>query len=146
MSATAHEPAPAVPTEAAPEFGDVSVGGVVISSVDHWVADGLHVFRSLEFDLVAEHEDELRAVELFIDNAADLVFYLTDLIRERQATENEIETASLLLPRFMGVWEDSERALRAAQRRILNLPRRRRPSAGWRRQSTPSSSSRPLPV
>lgn len=146
MSSTTSEQTTALPTEGTPETGDISVSGVVISSVDHWVEDGLHVFRSREFDLLVEDEDEFQAVAVFIESATDLVFHLTDLIREKQATEHEVELASLLVPRFMNIWQDNERALHEAQRRILNFPRRQRPAAGWERRSTPSSSSRPLPV
>lgn len=145
MSATAQEPI-ALPAEDAPETGDIAIGDVVISTVDHWVADGLHVFRSREFDVIAEHEDEFEAVRVFVESAADFAYHLADLISERQATEHEIETATVLVPRFMRLWEDSDRALREAQRRILNLPRHGSPRAQWHRRSTQSSSSQPLPA
>lgn len=148
MSATAHDQIVDGPTEGTPETGDICIRGVVISTVDHWVAEDLHVFRSTEFDLIVEHEDEWEAVRIFLDSARDLAFYFADLIQERQATQHEVETANLLLPRFLKAAEESERSLRAAQRRILNIPRRhdRDSESGWHRRSTPSSSSRPLPV
>ena len=56
---------------------------VAISGVEHWVDDGLHVFRSVEFDCMAEGEDLSKAVVAFVENAEDL-FRSSGLLKMRR--------------------------------------------------------------
>jgi hypothetical protein len=132
-----------------PERGEIIVEDVVISEVEHWVEDGLHVFRSTEFDLIAEHEAEFGAVVVFLESAEDLLLHLSDLILEKKATDHEVETAALLLRRFMRMAQASEREREEVDRKLFHVPRvhRHRPRRAWRRiQSTPKNSSPASPA
>jgi hypothetical protein len=136
------------PTEAAPETGHIVLNEVWLSEVEHWVSeDGLHVFRSLEFDCLGEAEDEYEAGRVFVDNATDLFHFLDDLVDARRATTDEIRTMARLSRRLIEALEVALKWEEEKPRRKLRLPLSREPTHSyWQRQTTPSSSSQPLPV
>lgn len=134
-----------VPTEDAPEFGYIVLNGVQLSEVEHWIdEDGLHVFRSVEFDCLGEAEDEYDAGLLFIENAADLFRFLDDLVDARRATGDEIGTLAKLSRRFFEASEPALKREEEKRRRKWLLPRAA--PSHWQPQTTPSSSSQPLPA
>jgi hypothetical protein len=130
------------PTADSPEVGEISSHGVLISNAEHWVEHGRHVFRSLEFDVSGDGEDIPSAVSVFVENAEDLCELVTELIREGDATEHEIETASVLVPRFMSVYRQHDRQLRRPLASFFGA--RRRHSREWRARSKHETSSPPL--
>lgn len=136
---------PEGPTEAQPEVGIVAlkVGNesIEISHVEHWVEDSLHIFRSTEFDCVAEAPDEAGAVVVFIETAEDLFRYLDDLVDAGRATDDEVRTLVKLSRRFFEAFEASERRRHS----IINL-RRSASRPQWQRLTAPDSSSELLPA
>jgi hypothetical protein len=143
--------APPSPTEAQPEFGAISVGIGVggetfsISEVEHWVEDGLHMFRSVEFDCFAQHEDEWGAVEAFIQNAEDLFRFLDDLVDAGRATADEVRTLAKLSRRFYEIYNAQRTEILRRKVRLLLRPRDVH-SVTWQRRRTPDSSLPPVPV
>ncbi len=134
-----------VATEDAPERGYIVLNEVQLSEVEHWIdEEGLHVFRSTEFDCLGEAEDEYEAGRIFIENAADLFRFLDDLVDARRATSDEIRTLAKLSRRF---FEASEPALkREEEKRSRRRLGSRAALSYWQPQTTPSSSSQPLPA
>jgi hypothetical protein len=136
-----------LPAEAAPERGAVQVkiaGQTVrISEVEHWIEDGIHVFRSVEFDCIAEHEDEGDAVRMFIENAEDLYRYLDDLVDAGRATQDEIRTFAMMGRRFYEIYTAQAQA---AMRRKVHVLTRSRDlyDLNWHRLPTQSISSPPV--
>jgi hypothetical protein len=130
------------PTEDAPEVGVIRIAvgdqAVELSTVEHWVEDGLHVFRSTEFDCIAEGKDLASAVVTFIESAEDLFRLLDDLLDAGRATDDETRTLVKLSRRFFEVSEAMEQE--EARRALISLRRRlRRPQ--WQPQTTRDSSS-----
>lgn len=153
----AADPATAAPTAAHPQAGAIGVvigdHSVQISTVSHWIEDdGTHVFRSDEFDCMAEASDEGEAASKFIENAEDLYRFLDDLVDADRATEAEKLTLIKLSRRFFEVYEACQlEAETARNRRIRNLlgllrqPRRSQPQ--WQPQpKAPDDFSQLSPV
>lgn len=145
MPATADRPTADAPSEQAPENGCIGRFDVVLSEVEHWVEDGDHVFRSLEFDVIAGDPDKGRAITKFIDNALDFRDYLDGL---EDRAENEDEMLQLLNSRFSRVASALEGQERARREKLISISlggRRRRQRADlsrfWHPRSTPQQSS-----
>lgn len=141
------------PTSEAPEPGiiEVKIGKhlVPISSINHWMEDdGLHVFRSTEFDCMAEADDEGAAVKAFIENAEDLFRFLDDLVDAGRATEGEKMTLIKLSRRFFEVYEalelEREAQRNSGLRNLLRQPPRSQPQ--WQPQQAPADFSQLSPV
>lgn len=146
--ATVAEHSSDTPTEDAPEVGCIIVGTVCISDVEHWInEDGLHVFRSVDFDCSGEDEDLWQAGRVFIENAEDLGRFLADLVDAGRATKDEQRVLVTLAQRFFDVYQESEREeeRRRWKRRLFSRSRGAH-SAKWQRRPALKTSSQPLPV
>ena len=86
------------PTEHNPEEGQIVLFDVVLSDVEHWIEDGDHVFRSLEFDVIAGAPDLRAAVWQFITKASGFAVYLDEL---EDLAENEHEMRDVLAGRLL---------------------------------------------
>lgn len=140
-----------------PEFGTIGVQigehRIPISSIEHWVEDGLHVFRSTEFDCMSEDTDQTKAVMSFIDNAEDLFRFLDDVHDAGRATEDETRVLIKLSRRFFELYEadqlEHESENNPRIRNLLGLLRRQSPrsEALWQpQQPAPASFSQPSPA
>jgi hypothetical protein len=122
---------------------------VPISGIEHWVEDGIHVFRSTEFDCMGEAEDALEAVNAFVDNAEDLFRFLDDLHDAGRATEDETRLLIKLSRRFFEMYEaiELEREAQSNHRisKLLRLLRQPTPSQpSWQpQQQVPAGYSQP---
>lgn len=118
------------PTEAEPETGAVTfhigVEEVVLSEGVRWIEpDGCHVFRSLEFDVVAGARTFEEALSKFIDGIFEFAVYLGEL---EDPAENEEEMLHQLAPRLFRMSREVERCLESDRKRplvSLNLRSRR---------------------
>jgi hypothetical protein len=131
------------PTEAEPLFGEVQAFGVGLSLAERWVEDGVHIFRSLEFDVVAGDEDFDLAVDHFVRKLENLWTYLSEA---EELSENENETFLRLAPRFHNVFKELERRDAEQRRSRLYAARRLLRTRGehprtWLPSSTPRPSS-----
>ncbi len=125
-----------VPSEGQPEVGAILYRdtGVAIASVYHWIDDGLHVFRSSEFDLIAAAENEQEAVNQFVDNLEDRLELIANL-DEDEVTEDEAQLFRQVTERFFEAWRILEERER---RRVISIrvgSRRKRSRGNWRRRS-----------
>lgn len=137
-------------TEESPECGIVTAFDKTISLAEHWLEGGVHVLRSVEFDVIAGDEDFQAAIDQFAEKAEDLWIYLS---KQERLTENENETFMLLADRFLEIYklleqrEVERREEQQRQRRRLpitinfNRPRGEHPLRNWRPQSIPNSAS-----
>jgi hypothetical protein len=96
QSTAATTPDLTAPTEEAPELGHVVAAGVNISEGLHWLEDGVHVIRSSEFDLMGQGDDLDEAVDSFVGQALDLLWYFNEEIERGEATDHEIRLAGVL--------------------------------------------------
>jgi hypothetical protein len=149
VSDTANLPNDA-PTAEAPEAGVIAIAvgsqRIAISQVEHWVEDGLDVFRSSEFDCIAMDVGVDRAVKAFIDSAEDVYRFLDDLVDAERATPDEVKTLAMLSRRFYDVYSAFSAQAQASRRRKLGALMRSRDLHGltWQRQTTHRSSSPPV--
>jgi hypothetical protein len=125
----AADPATAAPTALSPQAGAIGVvvgdHSVQISTVSYWIEDdGTHVFRSEEFDCMAEAQGSWEAARKFVDNAEDLFRFLDDVVDAGRATEAEKLTLIKLSRRFFELYEACQLEAEAEQNhRIRNLLR-----------------------
>jgi len=140
---------PRLPTEDRPERGVVGRGDVELSKAEHFVdEDGVHVLRSLEFEVSAIADDVDAAITVFIDNADDYCSYLAGLAQSGKAVPHELETLGLLTQRLLALHEqEREReeepdSLFAALRlRIRKALATSPPAPFWRPQTTQETSA-----
>ncbi len=136
-------------TEATPEYGCVRYLGHPVSDAAHWEEDGVHVLRSLDFDVTAGDPDFDRAIDQFVEKAEDLWIYLSEL---ETITENENETFLKLAPRFLAIYRELERREASRRRRVISInfsrfrQRGEHPLRNWRPSSIPASASQPSHV
>jgi hypothetical protein len=101
-----------IPTEDAPELGRVVAAGAIVSEGMHWLEDGVHVIRSSEFDLMGQGDDLDEAVDDFVGEALDLLWYLNGEIERNEASDYEVRIAGVLGARlaqaYRQVSEDRE--------------------------------------
>lgn len=114
------------------------MGDVVLSEVAYWRDGRTHVFRSLEFDVLAADDDLHRAVTVFVENAEDLANLIAALPRE-ELTPDEAETAIAILTRLRDALREGQR--RAEHRQTRGLVRALRGRGNdaarpWYRQSS----------
>lgn len=136
------------PTEASPEYGCVVAFDTIVSLAEHWEEDGVHVLRSLDFDVISGDPNFQNAVDQFVEKAEDLWSYLSGL---ETISDNENEMFLKMAPRFLEIYKELER--REAKRRksivSINLGRLRQRGEhslrNWR-PSKPTSASQPSPV
>lgn len=150
---TAREAQPSARTPDNPELGTIGVQigehRVPISSIEHWVEEGMNIFRSTEFDCMGEAEDAFEAVNAFVDNAEDLFRFLDDLHDAGRATEDETRLLIKLSRRFFEMYEaiELEREAESNHRipkllRLLRQPASSQPS--WQpQQQVPAGFSQP---
>jgi len=128
------------PTEHAPDVGVVGWGDVVLSDAEHYIdPDGVHVIRSLEFDVNAYDEDFETAVEMFVDNAEHYCSYLAYRAREQRAKPHELEMLGSLFERVLAIRHERQRELSqdlavALMRKVNKVFRRTAPAPKWRQQ------------
>jgi hypothetical protein len=131
------------PTEEKPETGVVGLGDVVLSAAEHFVGDdGVHVIRSLEFDVSTHAEDVDSATTAFVDNAEDYCSYLADLAGSGRATAHELESLALLVKRLRALRErEREEAEDLAATLLRKVLRKNPPTPVWRPQTTQTTSA-----
>jgi hypothetical protein len=147
MTISQEERGTTAPHVDAPEYGVVCLHGVPIAKAAHWIEDGDHVLRGLEFDLIVGAPSLEEAVVKFLESAEDFADHLSELGEER-VTHDEVETVLALYHRFTDAYKAGEsyyrrHILRLAVQRIFG----RRPNGrgGYHPSSQPSS-SQPQPV
>jgi hypothetical protein len=132
--------------EASPEYGCVMAFDTIVSFAEHWEEDGIHVLRSLDFDVVAGDSDFQRAVDQFVEKAEDLWSYLSGL---ETISDNENEMFLKMAPRFLKIYKELERREASRRKRIVSInfgrlrQRDEHSLRNWR-PSTPASASQPL--
>ncbi len=144
---TLADPAPDGPTADDPGYGTIGIYNQPISDVAYWIEGGDHVFRSVEFDIIAGAPDFDEAISKFIDNAEDLATSIAELDGDDR-TAQESQDAMTIFQRLAGAYEESERIEQERRRRmrLLRLLRRRPDShRGFRPSSSPRTSS-PAPL
>lgn len=148
MAANGHPPsAPQAikgPSAENPLIGTIGMFNQVISKAAYWVEDGDHVFRSLEFDVIAGAPTRDEAVIRFLDKAEDLASLIASL-PEDDLTVEEVHTALTILSRFTAAYhtalrQERSRLLKLKLRRLLG--RRPDPHRGFQ-ASAPQTSSQP---
>jgi hypothetical protein len=139
-------------TEAEPEAGcaSLSIDGrrIMLSEGERWMeADGHHVIRSLEFDVIAAGESFEAALSTFIDSLFDFALYLGQL---EDPAENEEEMFHRLAPRVLEVTRELERSLESQRRRPITvnfklplLGTKRETPREWHPLSRPLGSQQP---
>lgn len=132
-------------TEASPEHGRIVAFDTIVSFAEHWEEDGIHILRSLDFDVTSGDADFQKAVDQFVEKAEDLWSYLSGL---ETISDNENEMFLKMAPRFLEIYKELER--REAKRResivSINFGRLRQRGEhslrNWR-PSKPASVSQP---
>jgi hypothetical protein len=142
MATSMHTPAP---TRDCPETGIIGFGSLELSRVLYWREGSEHNFRSIEFDIWAADADKQMAITKFVDTAEDYATYLNEIIDARDATDDEVERAMVLLKRLTRVYQAEIEALNAEVPRIVRLnifrkPRRVAMRGGYRPSSRKSLS------
>lgn len=136
-----HEP----PTEATPEHGCVMAFDTIVSLAEHWEEDGLHVVRSLDFDVIAGDADFQNAIDQFVEKAEDLWSYLSGL---ETISDHENEMFLKMAPRFLEIYKELERREARRRERLISIDFGRLRQRGehslrnWR-PSIPASASHP---
>jgi hypothetical protein len=139
------------PTEDRPERGVIGRGDVELSKAEHFVdEDGVHIIRSLEFEVSAIADDVDSAVSVFIDNADDYCSYLAGLARSGKAVPHELETLGLLTQRLLALHEhereregESDSLFAALLQPIRKALAIGPPAPFWRPQTTQETSAKP---
>lgn len=132
-------------TEAAPEYGRIMVFDKIVSFAEHWEEDGIHVLRSLDFDVTAGDADFQQAVDQFVEKAEDLWSYLSGL---ETISDNENEMFLRMAPRFLAIYKELERREKSRRERVISINFARLRQRGqhslrnWR-PSKPASASQP---
>ncbi len=132
-------------TEAAPEYGRISVFDITVSFAEHWVEDGIHVLRSMDFDVIAGAADFQSAIDQFVEKAEDLWSYLSNL---ETISDNENEMFLKMAPRFLDIYKELERREKSRRERVISINIGRLRQRGqhslrnWR-PSQPASASQP---
>jgi hypothetical protein len=138
------------PTEGDPDIGFVGQNGVMISSAEHFVLDGVHVLRSLEFDVSAYDEDFGRTLEIFVQNAEHYFKFLLARVRDMEESEHERESLVILGDRILALYQERETDISTAlrMRLVTSVLKKLLPESDptWLRQTTPKTSSEPLNV
>jgi hypothetical protein len=139
-----HTTAQDSPTAEHPEQGQICYAGIPAFAVEHWIECGEYVFRSTEFELVVGDPVMSQAVDRFVEGADDLWSFLE---KQEKLTENELELVSLLASRFRKVLHELDRREEKRSRQHISISLRDKHLRSWHpTSSTPSTSSRPLPV
>jgi hypothetical protein len=122
-------------TEQTAELGCIlTPQGVTLALAERWYEDGLHVIRSTEFDLIAEHEDPATVVDIFVDNLVDYALGLSELQVSGDITEHEQQTLALIAPRFYEAARQTD--LENRRRRVrVHLRQRDQRTGHWRQQT-----------
>jgi hypothetical protein len=145
MPAATDQIRPEPPTEAAPEYGCVLAFDTIVSFAEHWEEGGVHVIRSLDFDVIAGDEVFQNAIDQFVEKAEDLWSYLSSL---EVISDNENEMFLKLAPRFLDIYKELERREASRRERVVSINFGRLRQRGqhhlrnWR-PSIPASASHP---
>jgi hypothetical protein len=102
----------------APEYGCVVAFDTIVSFAEHWEEDGVHVLRSLDFDVISGDTDLDKAIDQFVEKAEDLWSYLSGL---ETISENENETFLKLAPRFLNIYKELERREASRRKRVVSI-------------------------
>ncbi len=144
MPSPAPHTSPEPLSEAAPEYGCVVAFDTIVSFAEHWQEDGIHVLRSLDFDVIAGDADLQKAIDQFVEKAEDLWSYLSNL---EIISDNENEMFLKLAPRFLEIYKELERREARRRERVVSINVRLRQRGenhlrNWR-PSIPASVSQP---
>lgn len=85
-----------------PHVGSIGWGDIVLSRVAYWREDGDHVFRSLEYDVIAADSDPYRAVHGFVQNSVE---YARLLSSADERTPEDVELANTIMGRLVAILE-----------------------------------------
>ena len=146
MPAASRQIRPEPLTEDAPEYGCVLAFDTIVSYAEHWEEDGIHVLRSLDFDVIAGDGEFQRALDQFVEKAEDLWSYLSSL---EVISDNENEMFLKLAPRFLGIYKELERREASRRERVVSIDFGRLRQRGQQHQlrkwrpSIPASVSQP---
>jgi hypothetical protein len=148
-------PTDPAPTADNPSPGGIGIGSALLSEADAWLGDdAVWVIQSTEYNVSAYDEDFTTASLVFIQNTADYLIYLRDLILEDKAKPHEIAEASLIASRFTAINEEYEQYVEDMESALQREVRKTRlfsrggtkppsispPSRGWRPPTTPVTS------
>lgn len=117
----------------------------IVSFAERWEEDGIHVLRSLDFDVTAGDADFQKAVDQFVEKAEDLWSYLSGL---ETISDNENEMFLKMAPRFLDIYKELERREKSRRERVISINFGRLRQRGqhslrnWR-PSQPTSASQP---
>jgi hypothetical protein len=117
----------------------------IVSFAERWEEDGIHVLRSLDFDVTAGEANFQKAVDQFVEKAEDLWSYLSGL---ETISDNENEMFLKMAPRFLEIYKELERREKKRRESVISINFARLRQRGehslrnWR-PSKPNSASRP---
>lgn len=77
--------------------------GAMLSGAAYWFEDGLHVFRSTEYDVIAADEDKDTAARIFVEKSEDYGKFLAE--PEGQPTFEDLGVATLIMSRLIQGYE-----------------------------------------
>jgi hypothetical protein len=142
-----------IPTEDAPEIGEIALFGIKLSDGERWEQDGDFVFRSTEFDVVtagATFEEGLRRF------GSELLRFAAYLVELDDLAENETEMLRAIQPRVLAILErakaeadegcDDESARTRRPRTSTRERRRDDHASRWRPTSNRRTSTRLSPA
>jgi hypothetical protein len=118
MPSSTRQTSPEPLTEAAPEYGRVVAFDTIVSFAEHWEEDGIHVLRSLDFDVIAGDADFQKAIDQFVEKAEDLWSFLSKL---EIISDNENEMFLKLAPRFLEIYKELERREASRRERVVSV-------------------------
>ena len=122
---------------------------IVLAEFEQWFDDGVHVFRAVDFDVIAMHEDVGCAFDQFVSEIHALCFALFDLEREGAITEGEVELLVKLAEPLVELHRREVDEAKRRERRLIEIsfPRLRRRGhhspRDWSRRSSQEKSAAP---
>lgn len=118
-----HQDAAREAATTAPEYGVIGMEGLPLSTVAYWQEDGMHVFRSTEYDVVAADADKQAAILAFVQQSEDYASFLASFA---ERTVDDLTISTMILRRLLDIYERAE----AHRRRRLAILRHLRGRGG----------------
>lgn len=122
---------------------------IELAEFELWFDDDVYVYRAVDFDVIAMHEDRPCAFSQFVNEIHDLCFSLFRLEREGEVTEGELDLLVKLAEPIIEVHrreleEEQKRKRRLIEIRFNRLRRRgHRPLPDWSHRSSRENSAAP---
>lgn len=88
-----------------PEFGEIGVDGLTLSAVAYWQEDGMHVFRSTEYDVIASNENKQVAILAFVQQSEDYANFLASF---GEHTVEDLTISTMILRRLLDIHERAQ--------------------------------------